>query len=523
MTTSNDHVIVAGTERPAPSDARRVGPADAGEQLTVSVEVRQRPDAPPLPDLAVLGAQRPGERPKIDRAALAKSYAASSEDLAKVAEFAKEYNLTVESSSPEQRTVQLSGSVEQMNKAFGVQLGTYEYADGTFRSREGHVMVPRTLSDVVKRVSGLTNRPLARPHVQFRPLVVSEFDAVQIGQLYDFPTGVTGAGTCIGIIELGGGYTQQDLDMYFSSVQLPTPNVVAVSVDGAVNSPGGSADGEVEMDIEVAGSIAPGANIAVYFAPNSEQGFIDAINAALFDTTNQPNVLSISWGAPEDVGWTTAGLSGMDTAFATAAAFGITVLAASGDNGSNDNVYDGTAHCDFPASDPYVLACGGTTLQVNPNQTVDEITWDNPGFGWATGGGVSNRFAMPSWQASKGIPVNINDGVSPGRGVPDVAADADPHTGYKVVVDGQWGVEGGTSAVAPLYAGLVALLNESFGFPLGFITPFIYSLDQTSAFVDITKGTNQIYPAPGYTAAAGWDACTGLGRVDGKNLLSELQ
>ena len=100
MTTRNDHVIVAGTERPAPSDARRVGPADAGEQLTVSVEVRQRPDAPPLPDLAVLGAQRPGERPKIDRAALAKSYAASSEDLAKVAEFAKEYNLTVESSSP---------------------------------------------------------------------------------------------------------------------------------------------------------------------------------------------------------------------------------------------------------------------------------------------------------------------------------------------------------------------------------------------------------------------------------------
>ena len=338
MATGSEHVIVAGTERPAPSDARRIGPADASEHLTVSVEVRRRPDAPALPDLAVLGAQRPRERQRIDRAEVAEAYAADPKDLAKVAEFAKEYNLTVETSSAERRTVQLSGSVEQMNQAFGVQLSNFEYSGGTYRSREGHVLVPRALSDVVKRVSGLTNRPLAQPHVEFRPLVVTEFDAVQIGQIYDFPTGVNGAGTCIGIIELGGGYTQQDLDMYFSSVQIPTPNVVAVSVDGAVNSPGGAADGEVEMDIEVAGSIAPGASIAVYFAPNTEQGFIDAIYAAIFDTANQPTVLSISWGAPEDAGWTAAGLSGMDTAFATAAAFGVTVLAAAGDNGSNDRV-----------------------------------------------------------------------------------------------------------------------------------------------------------------------------------------
>lgn len=523
MATGSEHVIVAGTERPAPSDARRIGPADASEHLTVSVEVRRRPGAPALPDLAVLGAQRPRERRRIDRAEVAEAYAADPVDLARVAEFAREYNLTVETSSAERRTVQLSGSVEQMNRAFGVQLSIFEYSGGTYRSREGHVLVPRSLSDVVKRVSGLTNRPLAQPHVEFRPLVVTEFDAVQIGQIYDFPTGVNGAGTCIGIIELGGGYTQQDLDMYFSSVQIPTPNVVAVSVDGAVNSPGGAADGEVEMGIEVAGSIAPGASIAVYFAPNTEQGFIDAIYAAIFDTANQPAVLSISWGAPEDAGWTAAGLSGMDTAFATAAAFGVTVLAAAGDNGSNDRVYDGKAHCDFPASDPYVLACGGTTLQVNPDQTVDEIVWDNPGFGWATGGGISDRFPMPSWQAGKGVPANVNDNLSTGRGVPDVAGDADPHTGYKVVIDGQWGVEGGTSAVAPLYAGLIARLNQSFGFPLGFITPFIYSLDETNAFVDISKGSNQIYPAPGYSAGAGWDACTGLGRIDGKNLLSGLQ
>jgi kumamolisin len=523
MATGNDHVILVGSERPAQSDARLVGPADPNEGLTVSLEVRRRPDAPPLPDLAALGAQRPRERKRIDRAELAASYGADPEDLAKVAEFAKEYNLTVEESSADRRTVRLFGTVEQMNKAFAVQLNTYQHPEGTYRSREGHVLVPRGLADVVKRVSGLTNRPLARPHVQVRPMLVTEFDAPQIGQIYDFPTGVDGTGTCIGIIELGGGYTQSDLDMYFASLQLATPNVVAVSVDGAVNSPGDPADGEVEMDIEVAGSIAPGATIAVYFAPNSEQGFIDAINTAIFDTVNHPTVLSISWGAPEDAGWTAAGLAGMDSAFATAAAFGITVLAASGDNGSNDNVNDGAAHCDFPASDPYVIACGGTTLQVNPDQTVTEIVWDNPGFGWATGGGISDRFALPSWQAGKGVPPSVNNGVSVGRGVPDVAADADPHTGYKVVVDGTWVVEGGTSAVAPLYAGLFALMNQSLGFPLGFITPFIYSLYETAAFVDVTRGTNQIYPAPGYSAGAGWDACSGLGRINGKNLLTELQ
>ncbi len=522
MAIGSDHVIITGSERPARSDAKLVGPADASERVTVSVEVRQRPDAPPLPDLAALGAQPPRQRQRIDRAALAARYGADPADLAKVAEFAQEYGLTVEGSFADRRTVQLSGSVEQMNKAFGVQLNNYEFPGGTYRSREGHVQVPRALADVIKRVSGLTDRPLARAHLQVRPAAVSEFDATQIGQMYDFPGDVDGTGTCVGIIELGGGYTQSDLDTYFAFLQTSTPNVVAVGVDGAANSPGDPADGEVEMDIQVAGSIAPGSSIAVYFAPNTEQGFIDAIFSAVFDTTNSPTVVSISWGAPEDAGWTAAGLSGMDLAFVFCAIFGITVLAAAGDNGSNDNVYDGKAHCDFPASNPYVIACGGTTLEVNGNQTMDEIVWDNPGFGWATGGGVSDLFGLPSWQAGKGVPVNINDGASVGRGVPDVAGNADPHTGYKVVVDGNWTVEGGTSAVAPLYAGLIALLNQSFGFPLGFITPFIYSLYETGAFVDVTKGTNQIYPAPGYSAGTGWDACSGLGRIDGKNLLAEL-
>jgi kumamolisin len=521
MASYGDQVVLAGSERPARSDARLAGPADAKEQLTVSVEVRRRPDGPPLPDLAELGAQRPRDRAEINRAAVAASYGADLEDLAKVSAFADAYGLAVEESSAPRRTARLSGTVGQMNKAFGVRLNTYQYNGGTYRGREGHVMVPRELADIVKRVSGFTNLPLAQPRLLARPQEVTSFNAAQIGQMYDFPTGVNGARQTIGIIELGGGFSPADLNTYFAALELPTPNVVTVSVDGATNGYGSGADGEVELDIEVSGSIAPGATIVVYFAPNSEMGFIDAITTAVQDTVNNPSVLSISWGLAEDL-WTTAGLQGMDNAFIDATMARITVLAAAGDNGSNDRVYDGRAHCDYPASDPYVIACGGTTLQVNPDETIDEIVWDTPLFGFATGGGISDKWGLPGWQEGKGVPPSVNDGVSTGRGVPDVAGNANPFTGYNVVVDGSWTVEGGTSAVAPLYAGLFALMNQSLGFRLGYITPYMYSLDETDAYLDITTGTNQIPPAPGYSAGNGWDACSGLGRIDGNNLLTGL-
>ncbi|MGH3854367.1 MAG: S53 family peptidase [Pseudonocardiaceae bacterium] len=519
---SIDYVPLLGSERRLGKDDVRVGLADPTERITVSVQVRRRPDGSAPPDLAALGAKRPRDRQPVSRATVATSYGSDPADLARVEEFAKQFGLHIEESEPARRTVRLSGTVEQMNKAFGVQLGAYQHVEGTYRGREGHLHVPRHLVGIVERVSGLTNRPLARPHLRTRPRNLSNFPATQIGQLYDFPTNPNGAGVCIGIIELGGGYTQQDLDTYFGALGLATPTIVEVDVDGATNNYGDPADGEVELDIEAAGTIAPGATIAVYFAPNTEQGFIDAITTATFDTQNNPAILSISWGAPEDAGWTAAGLSGMDSAFATAAAAGITVLVAAGDNGSNDRVGDGLAHCDFPASDPYVIACGGTTLNVDDNGTlIGEMVW-NDNFGGATGGGISDKFPLPPWQSNIGVPPSVNDGISIGRGVPDVTADADPGTGYDVFVDGQWMVIGGTSAVAPLYAGLLAVIISSVGFNLGFFTPYLYSLNGTNVFVDIDSGTNQVSPAPGYNADPGWDACSGLGRIDGNNLLANV-
>jgi len=321
----------------------------------------------------------------------------------------------------------------------------------------------------------------------------------------------------VGIIELGGGYNTSDLQTYFSSLGISAPNVVAVSVDGGQNSPGSSADGEVMLDIEVVGAITSGAKIAVYFAPNTEQGFVDAITDAVHDSSRKPSVVSISWGGPED-SWTQQAQTAMNASLQDAATLGLTVTVASGDRGSTDGAGDGKLHVDFPASSPYTLACGGTTLKASSNQVSSEVVWNeianNEG---ATGGGVSKVFGLPSYQNSAGVPTNPEINFA-GRGVPDVAGNADPTTGYQIRVDGQNQVFGGTSAVAPLWAALIALINQQLGAPVGFINPKLYAAAE-SVFRDITSGNNDDSRLGYYSAKAGWDACTGLGSPNGAAIL----
>jgi kumamolisin len=249
----------------------------------------------------------------------------------------------------------------------------------------------------------------------------------------------------------------------------------------------------------------------VSFAPNTDQGFIDAISTAVHDTINHPSVISISWGSPE-VQWTQASLQAMDQAFQAAAGLGVSVYCAAGDNGANDfppgpGQQPGN-HADFPASSPHVVGCGGTIITVANNAITSEVVWNDTGDG-ATGGGFSGVFPTPTWQTG------VQGGM---RGVPDVAGDASPLSGYTVRVDGQNEVIGGTSAVAPLWAGLTALINQKVGRPLGFANAVLYNLAASSgAFVDITEGNNN-----GFTAGPGWDACTGLGRPDGAKLLAAI-
>lgn len=461
-------------------------------------------------------------------------------DRIKVLNFAKNHGLRLDTFHSE-NGISFSGSVHYMERAFGVTLHHLNHPDGNlYRGHLEPVSIPADLKGIITGVFGLDERPVAKPHfrrqVLRKPTLPEQsslighrsrlapipgdsgesrvavmppgtFTPPQLAALYNFPTGVTGAGQTIGIIELGGGFRPRDLQTYFQSIGVKLPTVTSVSVDGGRNAPTrdpDGPDGEVMLDIEVAGAVAPGAHITVYFAGNTDRAFMDAISWAIHDKVG---VISISWGGSESQ-YTGAALRQFNAILAEAAAVNITVTVASGDNGSSDGVNDGKSHVDFPASSPYVLACGGTSLTASNGAITSEVVWDDGDQGGATGGGYSGTFAVPSWQASSGT--------FTGRGVPDVAGNADPNTGYQVLVDGQPTVVGGTSAVAPLWAGLVALLNQSLGRNVGFINPVLYAAP--SALDDIVSGNNGAYQA-----GPGWDATTGLGSPNGANILAVLK
>jgi kumamolisin len=475
----------------------------------------------------VLGEIARGVRSPLTRDELEAQHGADPVDLADVAAFASAHNLTVVESNARHRTAVLQGTIADLSAAFKVTLADFQGSAGRYRGRTGAAHVPTELGDIVEAVLGLDDRPQARPHFVVAPAPVSghvigtrtvaALSPTHVAQLYGFPTGVTGQGQTIGIIELGGGFRPTDLQTFFQGIGVVAPEVTAVSVDGATNSPSqppAGADIEVALDIEVAGAVAPGARIAVYFAPNTDQGFLHAITTALDDTANDPSVLSISWGSAEST-WTAQAMLAFDTAFQNAASLGVTVCCAAGDSGSADAVTDGRAHVDFPASAPHVLGCGGTRLDATGTTIAREVVWNDASG--ATGGGVSDQFALPAWQSGSGVPPSVNPGHRVGRGVPDVSGNADPASGYEIVAGGSQTV-GGTSAVAPLWAGLIALFNASLGRRVGLLNPLIYAATARAGFRDIDTGNNGAY-----SATPGWDPCTGWGSPAGEALLQVLR
>jgi kumamolisin len=530
MSAPKKQLPLAGSERVPLEGAREIGPANPIETVDVTIRLRSRAGKKPIVNAAEF--TKPIEkRTLLSRKEFEQRHGADPDSISRVESFARQCKLLVKEKSPARWTVILSGTVAAMNEAFGVELKEYEHPSGRYRGRTGPIHLPAELQDVVEGVFGLDNRPQAKPHFRRRQgrggvraaAISLSYTPIQVAGLYNFPIGVNGAGECIALIELGGGYNPTDLSNYWSQLKLPeTPTVTAVSVGNGSNNPTGdpnSADGEVMLDIEVSGSIAPAAKIVVYFAENTDAGFLNAITTAVHDSTNNPSVVSISWGGPES-SWTQQAMTSMDEAFQSAAAIGVTVCVAAGDDGSTDGVTDGLNHVDFPASSPNVLACGGTELVASGNAITSETVWNelanNEG---ATGGGVSDVFPLPGWQSGAGVPPSANPNHNVGRGVPDVAGDADPTTGYVTRVDGNPDVIGGTSAVAPLWAGLIALINESIGKPAGFINPLLYKSASTATdFNDITSGNNGAY-----SAGPGWDACTGLGSPIGIQVATALR
>jgi kumamolisin len=526
MAGHKNRVALPGSERSARRGARTVGAPDPNEHIRISVLLRPHQTMEKLASAKELTASAPHERNYMSREQFAANYGANPDDINKIEAFAQEHNLTVVESSLARRTVVLSGTIAALSSAFSVYLANYEHPDGNFRGRTGPIYVPADLTGVVQGVFGFDNRPQARPHFRKhrlpkKPVQPAGYTPQQIAQIYNFPTGVDGTGECIGILEFGGGYTTSDLNTYFQQLGLTTPSVTAISVDGVTNTPtpgSDSPDTEVMLDIEMAGGIAPGASIAVYFANFTEQGWVDAITTAVHDSVHNPSVISISWGFAEGQSiWSSQAIQAVNEAFQAAAAMGVTVCCASGDDGSRDQIDDGLAHCDFPCTSAYVLACGGTTLQASGTTITSETVWNDGVNGGATGGGISDAIDPPTWQANANVPPSVNPGGRIGRGVPDVAGNADPATGYAVLADGEQGVVGGTSAVAPLWAGLIARINQKLGTPVGFLNPLLYSqVASANALNDITVGSNDITgQIGGYSAGPGWDACTGFGTPNG--------
>jgi kumamolisin len=533
-----------GSERIAAPGARRLGPAPAGDTVTVTVVLRRRPDGPPVPGPERYLSTPPSQRRRLSEVEFAARYGFAADDVAQVIDFARGHELEVTGTHAGRRTVYLTGTVEQLNRAFGVSLNEYEHElrarrggeepiIGIYRGREGFIHVPAALVEVIVGVFGLDNRSVAKRNLADPP-ATSPITLAQVTDLYDFPANEA-VGQTIAIFS-AGGYLASDISSNFGG---NPPEVTDISIDAAN---GLYADPETTQDIFISASVAPGADVAVYFTGGSQQGWVDLVGRVVHPAPGDPvcSVLSSSFyildgdDAVLSAGATAGLVDAVSQAFEDAAIQGVTICIASGDTGSQSKIPDGNAHVQYPGSDPWVLSCGGTTIGDAGGGTFDEWVWNDsfsfggsPTLQGATGGGVSAIFPLPDYQVDAGVPVSVNDGHT-GRGVPDVAANSSPNSGYPIILNGSlspWPANG-TSASAPLWAGLIAVLNAALGENVGFVNPVLYAIG-SSGFRDIVAepgaGDNSLFGTPGYPAGPGWDACTGWGSPVGQFLLSGLR
>ncbi|MFT0172563.1 protease pro-enzyme activation domain-containing protein [Paraburkholderia mimosarum] len=529
---------LAGSLRHALPGARVLGQANARGVIEVTLKLRRKQ---PLPDLDA----RPAA--PLTRDELAARYGASQDDIDQVTQVMAQYGLKTVGASVGARTVRLSGTVSAMESAFNVKLFNYAHAEGNYRGRVGYLFVPDPLKDIVQGVFGLDNRRIVKRRRQpvrgtNTPQALSSshpswYVPAQFATRYAFPQG-DGTGQTVGLLEFAGGYFAGDLSKFCEKAGVSMPTVTAVSTDGTSTESRDGAEGEVMLDIEVVAGLCPKSAIVVYFSAWTEAGMIAGLDAAMQDKTHNPGVLSISWGAPEGTDiWTAQAMSQINETLKEAAYLGMTVCVAAGDDGSSDALTDGHAHVDFPASSPYVLSVGGTTIVDFTGAAPDVVWMEGDGLradqGGSTGGGVSDVFQRPDWQSAITI-TSVNPGAINGRCIPDVAANADWNASpYLLVVDGHVEANGGTSAASPLWAALIALINGQLagGKRVGYLTPMLYGPAGAggaptlgaAGCTDVTSGNNNTASAGGYSAGTGYDAVSGWGTPQGQHLLAAIQ
>jgi kumamolisin len=523
--SATSHVQLSKSFRPQPPNAVAVKATDPNAEMDLTVKLRRKA---PLEEID------PQHPQILTLAEIEAKYGAPPEAVDLAVRTLEGYGLRVIGIDIAAATISLVGSVGAVEQAFAVMLFDYQSPQGVQRGRTGYLYIPAELDGVVEGVFGLDERQVAHrrqsAHRRKRATTVQEgLFAGQLATLYHFPPG-DGTGQTIALLEFGGGYFPSDLKQFIGLAGIAMPNVQTVSVDNTATNAKDGAEGEVMLDIEIVASACPNATIQVYFSTFDEQGWIDAINAAI---KNSPTAISASWGlAEDDPSWSQGAVQAINDAMHQAALMGITVCIASGDDGSSDQETDGLAHTDFPASSPYVMGVGGTMFTLGNNGAIsNETTWkEGDGLradgGGASGGGVSTIFARPTWQTV--TVASVNPQAIDGRVVPDIAALAgSPY--YNVVIDGQDGANGGTSAATPLWACLIAriIANLPAGKKLPFLPPLLYqssgaSTVGTEGCNDITTGDNISATVGGYSAGPGYDAVTGWGTPNGTALLNAL-
>jgi kumamolisin len=545
---------IAGSQRNAVTNAKYIGPSDPNEKIQVSIYARRNPHPPAdvQADIGKLSSELPGERHYLNDADFTALYGASKEDLEAIAAWAAENHLRVVSQDAASKRTVVEGTIGEIGKAFNVQLDEYEHPKiGRYRGRSGEIYVPSKIYGVIQGVFGLDNRPVGKPRFRRRDSIAMTlqpgvnpyagcFFPTQVAQLYRYPA-FDGTGQRIAIFAFNGpnktqqgGYSLPALQAYFTTVLgQKTPQITDVVVLGPGNDPGpdtaasntkGDATGEVMLDMCTVGAIVPGAQLFMYFSEFTSKGWVDILHAAIAGP-DKISVISNSYGNPEqdpNSAWSKMAVTVVNQALEAAVARGITVFSAAGDDGSSDEG-SGVAEVDFPASSEYVMGVGGTRLVASSGADpviTDETVWnDLTQKEGAGGGGVSVVFSKPSWQDGVDVPPSVVSPHPVGRGVPDVSAVADPETSLVIVhVDGKnLDAVGGTSAAAPLWAALIARINQALGASCGFLNELLYTKFSTGVLRDITQGNNGAY-----SAGPGWDACTGLGSPDGENLLAAL-
>jgi len=483
------------------------------------------------------------------KAQFAKRYSIADKVLRQLENFAVKYDLVIDKKISELGLVYLSGTVASLEKAFKVELHEHEYKSEIARYKQlvtghqGNHKLPSSLNKYVSSVVGLSHVPLMHNAVAQKE--TAYFSAAKgmptawFAEYYQFPKRYSGRGQCIGIISCGGGINPEEVYSYCKKMGMRRkPDLEFISVNGEENAPGSSFSYDLEMstDCLIAVTAAPGAKFKIYCTENSIKGFCDAIIKMTRERSDRPCIVSYSWGASESH-YSPNEIKAVNRTlkYATTAC-DMTILCASGDKGSTndyESTEDSPLEVQFPASSPWVTSCGGTCIELDDQgEPVHELAWNAKSNLYdiliqnASGGGFSSMNKMPDYQANA-LKQSGHEYPSGQRGVPDISAHADlspDGIAYWISVDGQYWLSGGTSAVAPLLAGLFARINQALKKEVGFLNPLLYHMSETDCLRSIESGNNIMKNGPEYWyAGKGWDPCTGLGAPVGKNILRFLR